>query len=73
MTASIGPTELHEHWRAFLRKNLDARAIVDGAIARTGLTEDEVLFFLVGAWAAQNLTEGQRREFYLSFGRVTLN
>ena len=73
MTASIGPTELHEHWRAFLRKNLDARAIVDGTIARTGLTEDEVLFFLVGAWAAQNLTEGQRREFYLSFVRVTLN
>jgi hypothetical protein len=73
MTASNGPTELHEHWRAFLRKNLDARAIVDGTIARTALTEDDVLFFLVGVWAVQNWTEEQQREFYRFFGRVTVN
>lgn len=53
MMASSAPPELHDHWRAFLTKNLDARTIVDGAIARTGLTEDEILFFLVDAWAAQ--------------------
>ena len=71
--AGSAPPELHDHWRAFLTKNRDARAIVDGAIARIGLTEDELLFFLVDAWAAQNLTEEQQRELYDLLGRVTMN
>ena len=73
MMASSAPPELHDHWRAFLTRNPDARAIVDSAIARTGLNQDEVLFFLVDTWAAQNLTEGQQRELYRSLSRVTMN
>ena len=73
MMASSAPSELHDHWRTFLTRNPDARAIVDSAIARTGFNENEVLFFLVNAWAAQNLTEEQQREFYGSLCRVTMN
>jgi hypothetical protein len=73
MMASSAPSELHDHWRTFLTRNPDARAIVDSAIARTGFNEDELLFFLLDAWAAQNLTEEQQRELYCSFGRVTMN
>ena len=51
MTANSGPADIREHWRTFLAENRDARAVVDGAIARTGLTEDEVLFWLVETWA----------------------
>ena len=71
--ASSAPPELHDHWLAFLTRNPDARAVVDSAIARTGLNQDEVLFFLVDAWAAQNLTEEQQRELYRSFSPVTMN
>jgi hypothetical protein len=46
---------------------------VDSAIARTGFNHDELLFFLLDAWAEQNLTEEQQRELYCSFGRVTMN
>jgi hypothetical protein len=73
MIASSAPPELLHHWRTFLTKNPDARAIVVSAIARTGFNENEVLFFLVNAWAAQNLTEEQQREFYGSLCRVTMN
>jgi hypothetical protein len=50
-----GPTDLDEHWRAFLAANRDARSVVDGAIARTGLTEEEVLVWLIEAWAAMQV------------------
>jgi hypothetical protein len=45
-----------EEWRAFLRKNRDARVIVSDAMERTGFAEDEVLFLLMEAWADQNLS-----------------
>jgi len=56
-------TNLIEEWRAFLRQNPDAQLIVTGAMERTGFAEDEILFVLIEAWAAQNLTPKQQREF----------
>jgi hypothetical protein len=54
---------LIEEWRAFLRQNPDARLIVNNVMERTGFTEDEVLLLLIEAWAEQNLTPEQQREF----------
>jgi hypothetical protein len=73
MIASSAPPELLDNLCTFLTKNPDGRAIVDSAIARPGFNENEVLFFLVDAWAAQNLTEEQQREFYGSPSRLTMN
>jgi hypothetical protein len=53
---------LNEHWRAFLLRNPDARIVVDGVMERTGFTKDGVLFFLMRAWAEQNLLLEQQRE-----------
>jgi hypothetical protein len=58
-----GSMNLIEEWRAFLRQNPDARLIVNDAMERTGFAEDEVLFLLIEAWAEQNLTPEQQREF----------
>ena len=46
---------------------------MDGAIARTDLTEDEVLFRLMDAWAAQKLTQEQQSEFHGWIDRVRVN
>jgi hypothetical protein len=54
---------LVEEWRVFLQQNPDAWLIVNDAMKRTGFAQDEVLFVLIEAWAAQNLTSEQRREF----------
>ena len=73
MIADSRPTELREHWRAFLTKNPDARRVVDGAMARTGLCEEEVLFLLMDAWAAQQLAQHQQPEFYAAVRQRTVN
>ena len=73
MTENGGSREIRAHWRVFLTRNPDARAVVNRAIARTGLTEDEVLFLLMDAWAAQHLAEDQQREFYGTTNQVTVN
>lgn len=54
-------------------KNPAARLIVDGAMARTGLREDEVLFLLMDAWAAEHLTQKQQREFYDTVYQTRVN
>ena len=57
---------LTEHWYTFLLQNPDARLVIDGFIARTGSTDDEVLFLLIDEWAGQNLTPERQPEFYAS-------
>jgi hypothetical protein len=54
-------TNLNEQWRDFLRQNLDARLIVDGIMDRMGFEEDEVLMYLLNAWA--NTVAEPQREF----------
>ena len=49
-----------EHWHAFLLRDAEARLIVNAAMGRTGRTEQEVLFFLLHEWAAQNVVPEQR-------------
>ena len=49
------PAELGEHWHVFLQRNPDARIVVNGVMARTGLNEEEVLLFLMDAWASDYL------------------
>ena len=73
MTENGGSGELREHWRVFLTKNPDARLIVEGAMTRMGHNEDEVLFSLMDAWAAQNLTEEHQRELYEAVCRRSVN
>jgi hypothetical protein len=53
---------LNEQWREFLRRNLDARSIVEGIMDRTGFEEDEVLSYLLNMWADENLLPAQRPE-----------
>jgi hypothetical protein len=62
--------DLKEHWRAFLQKNSDAQMIVNRVAERTGLHEDEVLFYLLGMWAARNLAPERKPT---SFPTGTLN
>ena len=54
---------LKEEWHTFLRKDVDAKVIVRRLMKRTGLSEDEVLFYMMDMWAEQNLTREQRRSF----------
>jgi hypothetical protein len=63
MPETCPSADLQEYWHSFLTDNLDARVVVDRVMARTGFTEHEVLFFLMGAWAEHNLSVEQRREF----------
>ena len=56
MLEAYPSADLQEHWHSFLTDNLDARVVVDRVMARTGFTEHEVLFFLMGAWVEQNLS-----------------
>jgi hypothetical protein len=63
MLETCSSADLQEHWHFFLTQNLDARLIVDRVIARTGFTENQVLFFLMDAWAEQYLPAEQRRVF----------
>ena len=65
--------QLREHWRVFLTKNLDARLIVDGAMTRMGLSEDEVLFLLMDAWTTQHLTQEQQGKLYKEVCQTTVN
>jgi hypothetical protein len=58
-----GSMNLIAEWRAFFAAEPDARLIVNNAMERTGFTEDEVLLLLIEAWAEQNLTPEQQREF----------
>ena len=51
---------LKEHWRSFLQKNIDAQIIVHEVAERTGLSDDEVLFYLLGMWAVRNLAREQK-------------
>jgi hypothetical protein len=55
-------SNLNEQWREFLRRNLDARSIVEGIMDRTGFEEDEVLSYLLNMWADENLLPAQRPE-----------
>jgi hypothetical protein len=57
---------LNEQWREFLRRNLDARSIVEGIMDRTGFEEDEVLSYLLNMWADENLLPAQRPETWCS-------
>jgi hypothetical protein len=50
--ACVSINNLQQEWRAFLRVNPDARVVINGLMERTGLGEDEVLFFLLEAWLA---------------------
>ena len=52
--------DLKEHWHAFLQKNIDARIIVNRVAKRTSLSDDEVLFYLLGMWAVRNLAQKQK-------------
>ena len=45
------PSGLIRDWSAFLKRDTDAQIIVSGLMIRTGLTEDEALFYLIGEWA----------------------
>ena len=54
---------LKEEWNTFLRKDVDAKVIVRRLMKRTGLSEEEVLFYMMDMWAEQNLTREQRRSF----------
>lgn len=54
---------LELHWHTYLLRHPDDWLVVKDITERTGLSEDEVLFFLLDAWAAQNLTLEQRHEF----------
>ena len=51
---------LKEHWRSFLQKNIDAQIIVHKVAERTGLSDDEVLYYLLGMWAVRNLALEQK-------------
>ena len=64
--------DLKEHWHTFLRKNIDAQIIVDRVAERTGLCEDEVLFYLLGMWAARNLAQEQKSMSFLT-GTLNIN
>jgi len=59
---------LSREWRAFLRLNPRERGIVARLMERTGYTEDEVLIYLIAAWAAQNLTQAWQDEGDELFG-----
>ena len=63
---------LKEHWHAFLQNNIDAQIIVDRVAERTGLCEDEVLFYLLGMWAARNLAQEQKSTSFLT-GTLNIN
>jgi hypothetical protein len=51
---------LRQQWREFLRRNPDARSIVLGIMNRTGFEEDDVLIYLLNAWA-KSVSETQRK------------
>jgi hypothetical protein len=53
----------NEEWHTFLRKDVDAQVTIHHLMERTGLSEDEVLFYMMDMWAEQNLTREQRRSF----------
>jgi hypothetical protein len=53
---------LNEEWRDFLSRDLDARRVVDGIMSRTGFGQDEVLVYLLEAWAEQNVMSEEERE-----------
>jgi hypothetical protein len=63
---------LKEHWHTFLRKNIDAQIIVDRVAERTGFGEDEVVFYLLGMWAARNLTREQNINEFID-GSLNIN
>jgi hypothetical protein len=41
-------------WRAFLERNSEASIIVKDLMLRTGLMEDQVLFYLIAEWVKIN-------------------
>lgn len=51
---------LCQQWREFLRRNPDARSIVLGIMNRTGFEEEDVLIYLLNAWA-KSVSETQRK------------
>ena len=61
-----------KHCHAFLLRDAEARLIVNAAMGRTGRTEQEVLFFLLDRWAAQNVVPEQRPGFYASVFRPSM-
>ena len=52
---------LNEEWQEFLSRDLDARRVVDGIMSRTGFGQDEVLVYLLEAWAERNAMPEERR------------
>src|SRR4051812_15879711 len=46
---------LNEQWREFLRRNVDARSVIEGIMDRTGFEEDEVLSYLLKMWRRECL------------------
>ena len=53
---------LNEQWREFLRRNVDARSVVEGIMDRTGFEEDEVLSYLLKMWGDENVFPAQLLE-----------
>jgi len=53
---------LNEEWQEFLSRDLDARRVVDGIMSRTGFGPDEVLVYLLEAWAERNVMPEEQRE-----------
>ena len=51
---------LQEQWQNFLRRHPDARSVVDGIMDRTGFEEEDVLIYLLNAWA-KSVSETQRK------------
>ena len=59
---------LSMEWRAFLRLNPPEQGLVTRLMGRTGYTEDEVLIYLIAAWAARDLTQARQSEIDEWFG-----
>jgi hypothetical protein len=53
---------LNEEWREFLNRDLDARRVVDGIMSRTGFEQDEVLVYLLEAWAERNVVPDEQSQ-----------
>jgi len=56
------PARLNEEWEDFLSRDIDARRVVEGIMSRTGFGQDEVLVYLLEAWAERNLMLEEQRE-----------
>ena len=53
---------LNAEWQDFLNRDLDARRVVEGIMLRTGFGQDEVLTYLLEAWAERKLVPEEQRE-----------